>query len=443
VRRPSIVEVEGRRLLSLEAAGEPARLVPLTAAAAAQVRELLPELRPRPLGTGLSSFGFGDRLGLATAGHVRALRASASRLAPVFAQQSARELERTGRTWDDVLAAAIWGALESGWTAGYGADADHLRTEAEVEAAVTAGFTMLTLDPSAHVDADAGQAEGTTLERSVRALPWDALEDDWDALRRRHAHAGADELGVARAAATFGAALAHVTTLSRTAARVADGPLDVEVSVDETDVPTSVLAHRFLAIELERLGVLFTGLAPCFPGRWEKGVDIDGDLDEIASAFAAHAQVASEHGGYKLSVHSGSDKLAVYPLLGLLDGPWHVKTSGTSYLEGLRVVASVDPPLFREILTVAGRSLEQDRRSYAIAPTARVPDGSSLEDAALPALLDDPDVRQCLHVTFGTVLSDAQLGAAVRDTIERSSATYAELLERHFVRHLEPLGGLR
>jgi tagaturonate epimerase len=52
-----------------------------------------PAARPRPLGTTGSSFGFGDRLGLATPGHVRALLAAGA-VAPALAQQSARELER-------------------------------------------------------------------------------------------------------------------------------------------------------------------------------------------------------------------------------------------------------------------------------------------------------------------------------------------------------------
>lgn len=42
------------------------------------------------------SFGFGDRLGIATPGHIAAVRGTG--FAPVFAQQSVRENARTGRT---------------------------------------------------------------------------------------------------------------------------------------------------------------------------------------------------------------------------------------------------------------------------------------------------------------------------------------------------------
>ena len=102
---------------------------------------------PRPLGLA-PSFGFGDRLGLATTGQLAGLSTADARVVPVLAQQSARELERTGRTFADVLAAAIAGVRRSAWRRPFGADADHLKTTADVEAAVAAGFTMFTLDPS-------------------------------------------------------------------------------------------------------------------------------------------------------------------------------------------------------------------------------------------------------------------------------------------------------
>jgi hypothetical protein len=368
---------------------------------------------------------------------VRALRASGTPLAPVLAQQSARELERTGRTFRDVLDAATWGALECGWVSGYGADADHLRTGAEVADAVASGFTMLTLDPSAEVDAAAAAAGGRDLDDRVRALPWKLLEDDWRALRRRHR---ADELELARTAATYGRALAHVAALHRAAGDAA--ALDVEVSVDEIDVPTSAFAHRFLAVELRRLGVRLTGLAPRFPGAWRKGVDVAGDLREIALAAALHARVAEEEGSHKVSVHSGSDKLSVYPLLAAAGGRWHVKTSGTSYLEALRVVAATDPSLFRDVLAVARDALAEDRRSYAVAATAGVPEQATLPDGSLPGLLDDADARQCLHVTYGSVLADVALAERLRGALGAHAEAYAAALGTHLARHLEPLEGL-
>ena len=452
-----LVSVDGRKVLTVPPAvdgfegpvvdrgGDRLRLVTPTPAVAVRLREIVPTLRPRPLGPAGRSFGFGDRLGLATPGHVRALRAVGDPPAAVLAQQSARELERTGRSFEDVLAAATWGAIETGWSCGYGADADHLRTEAEVVRAVRAGFTMVTLDPSSHADLNAARATGSDLESRVRDLPWEALEDNWKAMRRRHAGraAGAGgDIQLARVAVTFGKTLARLCVLSRALAGVASVPLDVEISVDETNVPTTPFAHAFLAVELARLRVRFTALAPRLPGAWEKGVDLAGPVENVASGVEAHARVAAEHGPYKLSVHSGSDKFSLYRLLADQVDAWHVKTSGTSYLEALRVLASSHPALFRELLALARARLDEDRRGYAISADAGVPPPSGLADSELPGLLDRPDARQCLHVTFGSVISDVELGPALHDALVRSSEQYAEVLARHFGRHLALLGAV-
>ena len=124
-------------------------LAPLTAGNAAHLRMRLPWLRPQPLGLRTCA-GVGDRLGLATPGHVHAVRGTG--LAPVFAQQSVRENARTGRTPQDVLDDAMWGVFQEGWREPWGADADHLKTTADVDAFAAAGFTFFTIDPGDRVD---------------------------------------------------------------------------------------------------------------------------------------------------------------------------------------------------------------------------------------------------------------------------------------------------
>src|SRR3954465_7745433 len=80
------------------------------------------------------SFGFGDRLGLATPGHVEALRRSGAGIEPIFPQQSIREMARTGRTPEGVMRDALAGMEGAGWTGVTGADADHLKTTEDVNA---------------------------------------------------------------------------------------------------------------------------------------------------------------------------------------------------------------------------------------------------------------------------------------------------------------------
>lgn len=105
---------------------------------------------PVSVGNKRVSLGLGDRLGLASAGHIRLLKGKS--IFPVLAQQSIRELNLTARTYEDVLAAAVWAVFQEGYQEGYGADGDHLKSEAEVRMALDCGFTMITLDCSEHIN---------------------------------------------------------------------------------------------------------------------------------------------------------------------------------------------------------------------------------------------------------------------------------------------------
>ena len=96
----------------------PVKKSPLDVENAQVLLSLFPELRPGSHQGKAFTMGFGDRLGLATPGQLRAIRDT--EVFPVLAQQSMRELELTGRTYDDVFAAAVYGVLETGWNRGWG-----------------------------------------------------------------------------------------------------------------------------------------------------------------------------------------------------------------------------------------------------------------------------------------------------------------------------------
>ena len=145
-----------------------------------------------------------------------------------------------------------------------------------------------------------------------------------------HLKVAFDEAVLLRAAAKYGKAVAHVAKMSRHLLKAAGTtPVELEVSVDETDTPTSPAEHYWVASELQRLGVAWVSLAPRFVGRFEKGVDYIGDLGELETDVAAHAAIARHFGPYKLSLHSGSDKFSVYPIAArLAKGLVHLKTAG-------------------------------------------------------------------------------------------------------------------
>jgi tagaturonate epimerase len=435
----------------LSAHGDHALLLgPTSAANLNGLRDLLPWLRPRPLGTRASA-GFGDRLGLATPGHVRALRASGAPLAPIFAQQSIREMERTGQSPSEVLDDAAWGVFREGWRGGFGADADHLKTPDDVDACVAAGYTFFTFDPGEYVDDSAETADASALRAALENLPWEDLEDRQDDLRRRYLNTtfqaegheiGFNELSLARAAAKYGGAVAHVARLNRhLAATAEEGAFEIEVSVDETESPTTHAQHVYITTELRRLGVRWVSLAPRYVGCFEKGVDYIGDPSQFEDDLAVHAAISrtvSPDGPYKLSLHSGSDKFSVYPAFAHQGrGLVHLKTAGTSYLEALRVAAVLDPDLFRGIYTLARERYETDRTSYHVsAELARAPEDPG--DEELPSLLEQFDAREILHVTFGSVLDEAPYRERLFALLRGHPDDYASGLETHFLRHLEP-----
>jgi hypothetical protein len=422
---------------------------PLTAENAATLRERLSWLRPQPLGLQTSA-GCGDRLGLATPGHVHAARKYGA-IAPVFAQQSVRENARTGRTPQQVVDEAMWGLFQEGWRGVWGSDADHLKTPEDIDSFTAAGFTLYTIDPGDHVDGDAHTAPPAEVDAKLQELPWDALEDTLDDMEQRYLDRAFDlgDLAVTlsrealhRAAAKYACAVAHTVAMYRHLVEtVGQQAFELEVSVDETETPTSPEEHFYVTSELKRLGVKWVSLAPRYVGDFEKGVDYIGDLDVFRAELAKHAAIAKAFGPYKLSIHSGSDKFSIYPIIAeLTDGLVHVKTAGTSYLEALRTIAQVNTAFFREILTLARERYETDKATYHVsAELAKVPPEEDIWDTGLPGLLDQFDARQVLHVTFGSVLD--QFGERLLTTLDAHEEVYAGMLEAHFEKHLSPFAG--
>ncbi len=426
---------------------------------AAQLSERFPWLKPRPLGLRTSA-GMGDRLGLATPGHIRAVRAvdaavkNDSAIAPIYAQQSIREMERTGRSAAQVLSDAQWGVFAEGWRDGFGADADHLKLPEHIDRCEAVGYSFYTIDPSAHVDAHADGDSPAILIPRFDVLPWQELEDTPADLRSRYlGHAWTvedhtidfNEEILTRAAIKYGRAIAFVLSMYRHLRSLAPDA-EMEVSVDETDSPTTPAEHFYWATELRRLGVQWVSLAPRYIGRFEKGIDYIGDLKAFKADFAVHAAIAWHFGSYKLSLHSGSDKFSIYPIVNeLTRGLVHLKTAGTSYLEALRTVVGVDPVFFREIYAFALEHYEADKATYHVsADLSKVPDAKAPSHRSLTGLIDQNDTRQILHVTFGSVLTakDEQgnfrfrdkLMSILRDYPDR----YAEDIETHFRKHLMP-----
>ena len=411
-------------------------------------------LKPSVLGL-KRSFGFGDRLGLATPGHMDAI--SDTPYLGIFAQQSIRELNRTNRQPVDVMKAAIEAVKNNGWTQPWGADADHLQTRDDVFRMAKAGYTFFTIDPSDYVNDEADLMSIDVLQDTYQKLVTDNKLEQSDLFDR---YIGktieiADDYNLVfdsqsdllKAIVKYGSSLNHSKLMNQWIQEACGNrPFEVEISVDETETPTTPFEHLFVGLELKRMGVDIISLAPRFVGDFEKGIDYKGDIFEFEKQYKQHVAIAILCGPYKLSIHSGSDKFSIYPIIGRLSGELlHVKTAGTSYLEALRVICRTDKLLFLEIVDYSRGRFESDKKTYHIsAALNQVPE--KIEEKELEDwYLTNEAGRQILHVTFGSVLTvgRSDKGVLFKDLIIenliKNDQLYREVLRKHLGKHIRLL----
>ncbi|MFP4143737.1 MAG: tagaturonate epimerase family protein [Phycisphaeraceae bacterium] len=396
------------------------------------------------------TFGFGDRLGLATPGHLEALRSRGGPIRGLFAQQSIREMTRTNRTPEEVMEAAVRDLEAVGYDEPWGADADHLKTPEDVDWTAAAGFVFFTIDPSDYVDNEADFDDPAVIERKFAEvegeLPW---LDDYRGKTIEVPEGPTitfDELTLKRAAVKYGRAIEHSIKMGKYIGKVMGERAkdhEIEMSVDETPQPTTTAEHYLIADQLLKAGLKVVSLAPRYLGDFEKGIDFKGDVAEFEQSLAEHAAIARHLGPYKLSLHSGSDKLSIYPAFArITQGQFHVKTAGTSYLEALRVVARHSPQLFRQIIDYSRGRFDEDKATYHIScdlHRAAKPDAVTDDSELERIYLDENDGRQILHVTFGSVVTHEEFAPALRNVLAKYPETHRQVLAKHLGKHLELL----
>ena len=403
--------------------------VPMNRSAARKLWELFPWTKPSQVLGKARTIGTGDRLCIATPGHIRAVEKYD--VFPILAQQSMRELTLMGNTYDDILDRVTFQVYQVGYRKGYGADGDHLKNGKDIISAIDSGVSMITLDCSEHIHCERSDSQITReLEKRYLGGPIDL--------------AGAairfTPETLAQAQAVYGEAIVFANLIYRDC--IQGKPVDLEISMDETDAPTTPEQHYFVANELTLAGVRFRTMAPRFCGEFQKGIDYIGDLAQFRAELAVHQAIA-DHFGYKLSVHSGSDKFSVFPAVGeLTEGRFHLKTSGTSWLEALRLTSAADADLFRGVYAYAKTVFEECRAYYHVSTELfMVPDISGMADEDLPRLLDLDASRQLLHITYGKILNHPDFRGRLYRLWRERRKDYHDLLETHIGRHLEPLCG--
>lgn len=243
------------------------------------------------------------------------------------------------------------------------------------------------------------------------------------------------------------------------------GQFITEVSMDEVEHPQTPVYLFFILKMLADKGVPAQTIAPKFTGRFNKGVDYRGDLDQFAREFEEDILVidyAVKQFGLpeelKLSVHSGSDKFSIYPIMAAVikkyDKGLHLKTAGTTWLEEVIGLALAGGDGLEMAKAIYADSF--NRREELCAPYADVID---IDPARLPSVEEvnswsgeklantlrhipghpdyNADFRQLVHVAYKVA---AEKGDAYYAMLKKYSDIIGECVEENiYERHLKRL----
>lgn len=405
------------------------------------------------------SFGVGDRFARQGVAQLRALQEAAGWGVPVVPvwNKSHREHTIIGSRPADTRKAADAAVKAAGWEHAYHVDADHVgpgNVDGFIEAC-----DFFTLDVAESIGAEVTGAQIDAFIRRHRdligTLEIPGIDEPFHV----------DDEMLASAAKKFAAAVAEAGEIYRRVAeaRGEDGFI-AEVSMDETDTPQSPIELLVILADLAEEGVRVQTIAPRFSGRFNKGVDYVGDVDQFAREFhqdVAVLRFAQDRyelpENLKLSVHSGSDKFAIYPAIRkairAFDAGVHVKTAGTTWLEeiaGLAQAGGDGLALAAEVYAQAWARREELCGPYASVidvDPARLPHPDEVrawDAAAFTAAIRhdtgkpefNPDARQLLHVGYRVA---AEMGERYLAALEEHAAVVAEGVTSNLVRHLKLL----
>ncbi|MCS6863790.1 MAG: tagaturonate epimerase family protein [Gemmataceae bacterium] len=406
------------------------------------------------------SIGVGDRFGHQAPAQLRACQMALEagvEVIPVW-NKSNREHTLIGSEPSSVRAAAAAAVAALGWKRPYFVDADHIRLDT-VERFLSACdyFTIDVADAIGQpVDPEYVQKFISCQDALIGRLripgvskPFTLTRQDLEQIARHYFQAIREAAAIYRKIAQARGAGQFIT----------------EVSMDETDTPQTPAELLVILAALAFEQVPVQTIAPKFTGRFNKGVDYVGDVRRFEREFrddlAVIAFAVKEFGlpsELKLSIHSGSDKFSLYPLMrqALRDSGagLHLKTAGTTWLEELIGLAESGPDglaLVKDIYTDALNQREALCRPYATVidinpaqlPAAEVVQGWTAAQfiAAVrhnptdPAF--NPSFRQLLHVSFKVA---AQMGARYLQMLQRCEDAIAPNVTRNlYERHIKPL----
>lgn len=407
------------------------------------------------------SFGMGDRFGRQATAQLEAVveaQKAGMAVTPVW-NKSNREHNLIGTEPASVRAGAVAAVEALHWKGEWHVDADHIGL----------GTVDRFLDSSDFFTIDVADFSGQPADPAL-------VEKFVDSLRPRFGEVSLPGLSgkisldadtARRAAGKFLLAMQEAGRIYQHIAGRRGDDFITEVSVDETDTPQTPAELLLILAMIAAEGIPAQTIAPKFTGRFNKGVDYVGDVGQFATEFDADLcvlQYAVQEFGLpdtlKLSVHSGSDKFSLYPVIRRLiqkhDAGLHVKTAGTTWLEeliGLAQSGGEALQLAREIYIRALPRYEELVKPYEPVVDinrARLPSAEDVagwngerfaaalrHDAKCPEY--DVNFRQFLHVSFKIA---GECNGTYTAALEACASTITPNVRNNLLeRHLRPIFG--
>jgi tagaturonate epimerase len=404
--------------------------------------------------------GTGDRFAHQGRAQLQAIlkaRAEGIHVHPVW-NKSNREHSIIKSKPDDVRAEADSAVAALGWKGAYYVDADHIGLKT-VDPFIP-GSDFFTLDVA---DFTGKAAEASTVDAFLKSVSRYTGSLSIPGIDRPFE---LTEKTVREAARKFLLAVQEAARIYRhIEEKKGRDNFVTEVSVDETDAPQNPVELFLILAMIAEERIPIQTIAPKFTGRFNKGVDYVGDLTQFEKEFDEDLSVVAfsvrEFGlanTLKLSVHSGSDKFSIYPIINRLikkhNTGLHVKTAGTTWLEeviGLAESGGEGLALVKDIYAQAHEHYEQLAAPYStvidINPS-KLPDPKSVMGWSSAQYANalrheelsphyNPHFRQLLHVGFKVA---AAMGQRFTDALEANEQIVSKnVTENLFDRHLQPL----
>lgn len=407
------------------------------------------------------TFGVGDRFAHQAEAQLRAfqqLEQHGVLAIPVW-NKSNREHTFIGSEPRSVQEAAQAAVESLGWNHPWHVDADHIRLETVDRFLPWSDFFTIDVadsigKPPAESDVEAFLARHPELQQELPVAGIDAPlqlnRQSLTAIVRKYS------LAVTEAGQIY----RHIAQ-----AKGGEERFIAEVSMDETDSPQTPPELLVILALLADAGVRAQTIAPKFTGRFNKGVDYVGDLVQFEKEFnddlAVIAHAIKAYGlpaNLKMSVHSGSDKFSLYPIirraLARTGAGLHLKTAGTTWLEeliGLCEAGGAGLDLAREIYRYALDHVDEFCAPYASVIDIhrdKLPSADEVDRWSGPRLANalrhipshpefNAHVRQLLHVSFKVA---AKHGSRYLDLLKANKEVVAKnVTENIFERHMRPL----